>query len=379
MNKKSIKLFVLFLIIIFYKDVCALSQTTTQKRITTDSNIVTLYVGNVSVDGESKIKYLFTDKSISADTYDVIKSLLDNEYKSLLPSKPGFNKIIISSTNYVNSFEMDSNWVSASYVANKYYGDAGLIVDNSSEYLYDNNHFKELRTQYLANTQNDYNALEQYNTEYQTEKNNWELANDGDFSELYTYLPPLVVNSDFDSFEKDEVIIEESFGIQPGYAKYNGEMTAYTTLLKTKVKLKIVNTNVNVVSPKYDYIFGNDQIYTLGTETGATFKIDTDYSYFENGGKVYVDNILVDSNNYESESGSTIITFKKEFLDTLSVGEHSLKVVFNNDGVAETKFYVANAVAPETSDNIILYLINLLVSMFCLSLVSKRVIANKNN
>ena len=93
------------------------------------------------------------------------------------------------------------------------------------------------------------------------------------------------------------------------------------------------------VSPKeYKFTEGANQTYTIDESKNATFRIDADYSLFTN--KVYVDNKLVDSTNYDSKSGSTVITLKDEYLKTLSVGEHSLKVAFLNDGKAITKFTI---------------------------------------
>ena len=44
--------------------------------------------------------------------------------------------------------------------------------------------------------------------------------------------------------------------------------------------------------------------------------------------------------NYDSKSGSTVITLKDEYLKTLSVGEHTLKVAFSDNGEAITKFTI---------------------------------------
>ena len=61
------------------------------------------------------------------------------------------------------------------------------------------------------------------------------------------------------------------------------------------------------VSPKeYKFTEGANQTYTIGESENATFKINADYSLFTN--KVYVDDNLLDSSNYSSKSGSTIIT-----------------------------------------------------------------------
>lgn len=92
-------------------------------------------------------------------------------------------------------------------------------------------------------------------------------------------------------------------------------------------------------SPKeYKFTEGANQTYTIDESKNATFRIDADYSLFTN--KVYVDNKLVDSTNYDSKSGSTVITLKDEYLKTLSVGEHTLKVAFSDNGEAITKFTI---------------------------------------
>ena len=128
------------------------------------------------------------------------------------------------------------------------------------------------------------------------------------------------------------------------------------------------------VNPKeYNFIEGANQTYTIDESKNATFRIDADYSLFTN--KVYVDNKLVDSTNYDSKSGSTVITFKDEYLKTLSVGEHELKVTFSDNGEAITKFTIkekqpennnitnndvqeGNTIAnPKTGDNVIVYAI----------------------
>ena len=79
--------------------------------------------------------------------------------------------------------------------------------------------------------------------------------------------------------------------------------------------------------------------FTITEDTEARFRIDADYNLFNN--KVYVDNVLVDSSNYTSKSGSTIIVLNKDYVDTLAVGEHTLKVAFADGGEAETTFTIA--------------------------------------
>ena len=128
------------------------------------------------------------------------------------------------------------------------------------------------------------------------------------------------------------------------------------------------DTTPTQTTPTYEYIDDTaNQTYTIG-EDGATFRINADYSLFENGGKVYVDDALVSSDNYTSKSGSTIITFTKDYMSSLSEGEHTLKVTFNNGGEATTKFTVAKTEEstnnPQTGDNVMFY-----ISMLGLSII----------
>ena len=109
------------------------------------------------------------------------------------------------------------------------------------------------------------------------------------------------------------------------------------------LKLKNITSNmkIKVVVEKIEYkvIEGAEQTYTIKEDTEARFRIDADYNLFNN--KVYVDNVLVDSSNYTSKSGSTIIVLNKDYVDTLAVGEHTLKVAFADGGEAETTFTIA--------------------------------------
>ena len=131
------------------------------------------------------------------------------------------------------------------------------------------------------------------------------------------------------------------------------------------------NMELEVVVEKivYEVTDGSNQKYVITKNNEAKFRINADYSLFD--GKVYVDGVLVDSENYTSESGSTIITFKKEYVDSLSAGEHTLKVTFTDGGEATTTFTVANVTPeidnPKTGDNIALYIVTGVLSMIGLA------------
>ena len=118
---------------------------------------------------------------------------------------------------------------------------------------------------------------------------------------------------------------------------------------------------------EYKFTEGANQTYTINKSNNATFRINADYSLFEDGGKVYVDDILLDINNYISKSGSTVITLNDTYLKTLSIGEHILKVKFKDGKEVSTKFIIANSnnsfENPNTGDNVIVNLLMGVISI----------------
>ena len=138
------------------------------------------------------------------------------------------------------------------------------------------------------------------------------------------------------------------------------------------------------VSPKeYKFTEGANQIYTIDESKNAIFRIDADFSLFD--GKLYIDGTLIDAKNYKAESGSTVITLNKEYVDTLSAGEHTIKVEFSDSGSATTKFEVKakqvntekteDITNPQTGDNIGTYIILSIISV--LGIATTIVINNK--
>ena len=67
------------------------------------------------------------------------------------------------------------------------------------------------------------------------------------------------------------------------------------------------------------------------------FTINAEFSLF---GTVYVDDNLVDPSNYTAHTGSTVVILNQAYLSTLSVGTHTLKVVFNDGGEATGTFTI---------------------------------------
>ncbi len=104
-----------------------------------------------------------------------------------------------------------------------------------------------------------------------------------------------------------------------------------------------ITLEVALEGTTYEVVKGAEQKVVSGEE--AEFKIDADYSLFEEGGEVYVDDDtkpLEQNKDYTSKEGSTVITLTKDYIATLSEGEHTLKVLFNDGNTADTTFTVTN-------------------------------------
>ena len=127
---------------------------------------------------------------------------------------------------------------------------------------------------------------------------------------------------------------------------------------------------------EYQVIEGANQKYTIDKDSDMTFRIDADYSLFDK--KVYIDNELVDVNNYTSKEGSTIIIFNKDYVSTLSVGKHTLKVLFSDNNEALTNFEIIKETIenPETIDNVEKYIVVGIVAV--IGIIGSIVLIKKN-
>ena len=317
------------------------------------SDVVTLYVGNISVDGTSTLKYLYTDKSVNTETLTEMRKILTSDYASLLPTTAGQVAVSNDSSVTVNDVFTDAGMVAI----NKY--PSGTVSDTSSTILYNQTQFNSLATASQAEISDEATAEANNLSAYNTRKTEWDAVQQAKAYEDPSYTPHAFPEeyvkafNDTTTYPTTSYFIADNVGTK--YTVYiirNSVMTQVDKYPINRTIIKVVNTSANVVQPQnvgdtatettYEYIEGANQTYTIG-EDGVTFRINADYSLFENGGKVYVDDELVSSDNYTSKSGSTIITFTKDYMSSLSEGEHTLKVAFNNGGSATTKFTVAKA------------------------------------
>lgn len=98
----------------------------------------------------------------------------------------------------------------------------------------------------------------------------------------------------------------------------------------------------------YDIVEGDGSSWTEDSNHNITFVVNGLFSKFVG---IKVDGKDVDKANYEAKAGSTIITLKASYLNTLAVGEHTITVVYT-DGSTDGTFNVhAKANSPATGDN----------------------------
>lgn len=140
------------------------------------------------------------------------------------------------------------------------------------------------------------------------------------------------------------------------------------------------DTTIEVIVEEISYnVIEKDN--TIRKNTSAKFRIDADYSLFNNN--VFVDDVLLDEKYYTTQEGSTIIILKKEYINILSIGTHTLKVTFSDGGKTTTEFEILEASPdninnnPNTGDNIKTYLLIFLASLTGSIYVGKKYLNKK--
>lgn len=119
-------------------------------------------------------------------------------------------------------------------------------------------------------------------------------------------------------------------------ATINGQ--ADTELLEGTYGNIFVKYTFPAISPEpssgdYKIIEGNDSNYVPGSNKPLSFRGDGDYDKFS---RVDVDRSPVTRTDYTVSSGSTIITFKPNYLATLSNGTHTIEMFWNINGAEKS-------------------------------------------
>lgn len=156
-------------------------------------------------------------------------------------------------------------------------------------------------------------------------------------------------------------------------AKIEEAKTAYDALTEyekslvdeaTKKKLD----DLTAAAVAYKIVKGDGSKWTKGGTSGLSFTANGPLSKFSG---VEIDGKVLDAKNYDAAAGSTVVTLEASYLETLSVGAHTITVVYT-DGEAEGTFEISpKPVTPATGDNsnIMLY-----GAMFTMSLAALAVL-----
>ncbi len=100
------------------------------------------------------------------------------------------------------------------------------------------------------------------------------------------------------------------------------------------------------VPVNYDMLEGADAQWTKGTKEGIVLKSNGEFDKFK---EVRINGNIVGKENYLAQKGSTIITLKPEYLNTLSCGKYLVEMVFS-DGSATTSFTVKDVANGDDSE-----------------------------
>lgn len=127
-----------------------------------------------------------------------------------------------------------------------------------------------------------------------------------------------------DSEGKNEIAPESTVIPAIGHSYENGKCTV-----------------CGAIDPNFtpEIVAGANGTWQKGTQDGLSF---TSNAAFDDFIKVQVDGKDLDASNYTTKEGSTIVTLKASYLETLSVGKHSLAIV-SDTGIAETEFTILAA------------------------------------
>ena len=107
----------------------------------------------------------------------------------------------------------------------------------------------------------------------------------------------------------------------------------------------ITGTSTKIVpTDTYQLTNGDGTTYTP-TYTGSGTKAVRSTAPLSKFREVRVDDTVVDSSNYTITEGSTIVTFKESYLKSLSVGDHTLKIV-STDGLTSGILTIKKLVIP---------------------------------
>ncbi|MCI5919139.1 MAG: hypothetical protein MRZ75_07460 [Roseburia sp.] len=115
----------------------------------------------------------------------------------------------------------------------------------------------------------------------------------------------------------------------------------------TKAVTLTVTEKEAATSSSYTILDGANSSWTQNTDGSLVIRGSGEISKFQS---VKVDGVIIDAKNYTVTEGSTIITLSADYLKTLSVGSHTIELVWT-DGSTSTNFNIVKNTADTGSNN----------------------------
>ena len=103
---------------------------------------------------------------------------------------------------------------------------------------------------------------------------------------------------------------------------------------------------ISVITISYRDVSGDGSSFTKGSSKDLAFVFKRSYEdseAFSHFTGIEVDGYVADSSDYTAESGSVIVTLAAAYLETLSVGEHTLTALFDDGNDVTVSFTVKKA------------------------------------
>jgi len=127
---------------------------------------------------------------------------------------------------------------------------------------------------------------------------------------------------------------------------------------------------------EYKITKGDGGKWYKNSKKDLSFTVNGDYKKFTS---VEVDGKALDKSNYDTKSGSTILTLENAYLKKLTTGKHTIKVWYT-DGVASGTFNVRPASEiPETGDSNAVFLWGGALALSCVGLLAVVTVIRRKN
>ena len=200
-------------------------------------------------------------------------------------------------------------------------------------------------------TDNGYKAVAVNDDEVLTTNKKTKIYTNSVKTDSKTYFTGVTINGGGSGLvvvgDPDELVGSGS-SITSGSATYEYRQDDYYT--RTNYYLNLTYGQDTIT---YKILEGDNQKYE-GKD--LIIKISASFDKFES---LKINDEVVDKENYDVVSGSTIVTLKNDYLKTLKSGEYNISVLFS-DGSASTKFTINAKQEPKTSNktssNIFIYI-----------------------